>query len=384
MTTTAHHRDVGLRLARRAVAGVNRSTAGLVGLAVAIALVLITVEPRFASGLNFQSMGFQVAEVGLFSLVITLSMLTSGIDLSIISVANLSALATAKVFVALNAAETPGSPGVIALAVGVGLLVGAACGLINGLVITRLNVNPILATLGTMQLFNGIAVGWTNGQAVYGMPARFLQLGSGSVLGVPMPFLVFLLVAVVLAVLIGRSGLGFKIRMLGANPVASRYAGIPNTSVLIRTYIICGVVAAVAGMVLSARTASANADYGQSYVLLAIVVAVLGGTNPSGGSASVPGVVLAAVTLQMVASGFNLLGLSQFTYQIAQGLILVAVMGIGVLSGRWNLRRLWARPLRPQPSGTSAIDHTGQPSAQEPVMTSSGPSPDNDDRSDHT
>lgn len=328
---------------------VQASSWRLVGLVVVVWLVLSLSSPMFNSVLNYQSMGFQVAEVGLFALVISLSMLTSGIDLSIVSVANLSALAMARMFVITDAMN--GGLGQLLLGISVALLVGGVCGLINGLVITRLNVSPILATLGTMQLYNGIAVGWTNGEAVYGMPEAFLTLGSGTVYGVPLPFLVFAAVAIIAGVLIARSGLGFRIRMIGANDVASRFAGVPNRSVLVKTYLLCGLIAAIAGMVVSARTASANADYGQSYVLLAIVIAVLGGTDPNGGRTSIPGVVLAALILQMVASGFNLLGLSQFTYQIAQGAILIAVTGLAALTGRFDWRRLFARPFSNPPTG---------------------------------
>ena len=325
--------------------------------------LLSAAAPGFNSTLNFQSMGFQVAEVGLFALAIAVSMLTAGIDLSIVSVANLAALTTAQVFVATGAEN--GGVGPLLAGVAVGLVVGGLCGLVNGLVITRLNVSPILATLGTMQLFNGIAVGWTNGESVYGMPQAFLSLGSGTAGLVPMPFVVLAVVALVLSVVVGRSGFGFKVRMLGANPVASRFAGVPNTKVLVRTYVLCGVIAAVAGMVVSSRTASANADYGQSYVLLAIVIAVLGGTNPNGGSASVPGVLLAAVTLQMVASGFNLLGFSQFTYQIAQGVILLAVMGVAAATGRLDLRRLLRRP---RPTSPPALPDRPAPVAVAPAV----------------
>lgn len=338
-------------LSRLRALRVQPSTWGLVVLALVVWTVLSLSTPMFNSPVNYQSMGFQVAEVGLFALIIALSMLTSGIDLSIVSVANLSALATAQVFVVTGAVD--GGPLALVAGILTGLAVGTACGLVNGFVITRLNVSPILATLGTMQLFNGIAVGWTNGEAVYGMPAAFLWIGSGTVGGIPSPFLVFAAAALILGVVVGRSSLGFRIRMLGANQTAARYAGLPNRAVLVRAYLVCGLVAAIAGMVLSARTASANADYGQSYVLLAIVIAVLGGTDPNGGRTSVAGVVLAALVLQMVASGFNLLGLSQFTYQIAQGAILITVMGLATISGRLDWRRLLARPFPQHSTGTT-------------------------------
>jgi simple sugar transport system permease protein len=323
----------------------QRSLLGLSALAVAVAVGLSVTTPRFATAINVQSMGFQVAELGLLSLAVALSMMTAGIDLSIISVANMAALVTAKLFLLLGAADAaPGTA--LALTIGctiAGLVAGAACGALNGLVVTRLRVSPILATLGTMQLLNGIAIAWTGGRATYGMPEQFLEIGSGKLAGLPIPLLLLAIAAFAAGLVVHRMGLGLRLRLVGANAVAARYSGLGNDRVLMRTYVISGLLAALAGVVIAARSASASPDYGQSYLLLAIVVAVLGGVSASGGSGSVAGVVLAAVTLQMVSSGCNLNGLSQFTYQIAQGVILIAVMALGVLAERPGPRFLHAR-----------------------------------------
>ncbi|KAE8765939.1 ABC transporter permease [Georgenia thermotolerans] len=322
-----------------------KGVTGLVGFALAVTLVCALAAPRFTSVANVQSMAFQVAEIGLLSLVIAVSMYTAGIDLSLVSVANLAALVTAQLFVLTDAATADAGTAVLltVLCAAAGLAVGAGCGAINGLIITKLRVSPILATLGTMQLFNGIAIGWTSGESVYGMPDAFLALGTQYLIGIPVPFVVFAIAATLIAVLMAKRPLGFRIYVLGSNPEASRFAGVPNTRVLFATYVLCGVISAIAGLVIAARSASASPDYGGSYLLLAIVIAVLGGTNPNGGSGTVLGVVIAAVTLQMVSSTFNLLGLSQFTYQVVQGVILIAVMGIGLLSKSWNLGKVVAR-----------------------------------------
>lgn len=335
---------------RRAPRGrvLDRRLIGLAGFAVAIALAFSFAAPGFAGVFNVQSMAFQVAEIGLFSLVIAVSMYTAGIDLSIVSVGNLSALVTAQLFVLTGAAEADAATATLltVLCATAGLATGALCGLVNGLIITRLRVSPILATLGTMQLFNGIAIGWTSGESVYGMPQQFLALGTQYLLGIPLPFVVLVVVAAIVAVIMSQRPLGFRIYVIGSNAEAARFAGVPTDRVLLATYTLCGAISAVAGLVIAARSASASPDYGQSYLLLAIVIAVLGGTDPNGGRGTVLGVVIAAITLQMVSSGFNLLGLSQFAYQIVQGVILIVVMGVGFLFQGWDVRRLLRLPER--------------------------------------
>jgi len=239
------------------------------------------------------------------------------------------------------------------LFVAAGLLVALLAGLVNGFLVAVVGVTPILATLGTMQLYNGIAIAWTGGEAIYGMPEAFLAIGINTVALIPISFVAFVLIAAALAVLLDRSPLGTKLRLVGANPTAARFSGIRNRRVLLATYVVTGLLAGIAGVIIASRSASASPDYGASYLLLAIVVAVLGGTNPFGGFGTVLGVVLATVTLEMVSSGFNIMRLSPFEYTIAQGLILVAVM---VLDAAHRRRRgRVARPPRPEDPAPSGV-----------------------------
>jgi simple sugar transport system permease protein len=349
------------------VAQGERSLVRLIALAVAVLVLFSVLSPNvFFSVINFQTIAFSVPEIGLLSLAVMVAMLTGGIDLSIVSVANLTALTTASLFAAFGATAATGGQAVLltVLFVAAGLLVAVLAGLFNGFLVAVVGVTPILATLGTMQLYNGIAIAWTGGEALYGMPETFLALGLNTVALIPLSFVVFTLIGLGLAVLINRTPLGIKLRLVGANPTAARFSGIANRRVLLLTYVVTGLLAGGAGIIIASRSASASPDYGSSYLLLAIVVAILGGTNPFGGYGTVLGVVLATVTLQMVSSGFNIMRLSPFEYTIAQGLILVAVM---VLDSAHRRRR--ARPAAP-PGGTGPTPPDRGDPAQSATATS--------------
>lgn len=343
---------------------VERSLVRLVIFALVVLVFFSLAANSFFTVINFQSMSFQVAEVGLLSLAIMLAMLTGGIDLSVVSIAAVAALVAAQLFKAVGAESAVGGLAIMETVgfIAVGLLAGLACGVLNGLLITRLRITPILATLGTMQLLNGIAIIWTGGQAIYGMPEAFLNVGSGNVAQVPIPVLILLGAALLTAVFINRTGMGLRLKLVGANAVAARYSGLNNDRVLMMTYAASALLASAAGIVIAARSASANADYGASYVLLAIVIVMLGGVNPNGGYATVTGVVLSAFTLQMVSSGFNQIGWNAFTYQIAQGVILIGVIGLSALSPQQRARGL-ARWLTSRDRATVVA---GGPSPQDP------------------
>lgn len=362
--------DMARRVVQRMLA--ERSLVRLAVLTLAVLIVFSSISSTYFTVINFQSMGFQVAEVGLLSLAVMLAMLTGGIDLSIISVANIAAIVAAQLFRSTNAATAePGQALVMTLGfILVGVLAGTACGVLNGLLITRLRITPILATLGTLQLLNGLAIIWTGGQAVYGMPNTFLNIGIASIGQVPMPVLILFAAALGTAVFVNRTGIGLRLRLIGANPTAARYSGLNNNRVLMITYISSAFLASLAGIIIAARSASANADYGVSYLLLAIVIVVLGGVNPMGGYGTVTGVVLSAFVLQMVSSGFNMVGFSSFAYQIAQGAILIGVMGLTALAHRYGIegrpkilkRRSRTEQSAPQPPEGKRDEKAHQPS----------------------
>jgi ribose/xylose/arabinose/galactoside ABC-type transport system permease subunit len=289
---------------------------------------------RLFNATALRSMAFQLPELGILSLAMMVPLLSGGLDLSIIATANLSALAMAYVFT-----HAGGSLGWDALALAAGLAVALAIGLLNGLVIAYLNVSPILATLGSMTMVKGIAIGLTHGNVISGFPAGIVFLGNGSVGGVPMALIVFALVALPVAVMLGRTPLGLTIAMCGSNIEAVRFSGIDTRRVLLRIYLLSAALSAVAGLVMMARFNSANAAYGESYLLITILAAVLGGIDPAGGFGTVGGLVLSLVVLQLLSTAANLLGMSQFLSLALWGAILLAVAGVGRLRA-WLARGL--------------------------------------------
>lgn len=315
----------------------QRDTAFLVVIALIVLAIFTLTTNTFFTTISFQVMGFQVAEVALLSLAVMLSMLTGGIDLSVVSISAISAIVIAKLFATTDAATTGTTSTWVVIGICVaGLAAGAGCGVLNGFLIARLRITPILATLATLQILNGIGIGWTGGNALYGMPNNFLNLGGGYVAKVPIPILFLAGAGILTAVFVNRTGMGLRIKLIGANETAARYSGLNPTRVLYATYIASGLLAALAGIVIASRAASASADYGTSYLLLAIVVVVLGGVNPLGGFGTVLGVLLSAFILQMVSTGFNMVGFNAFAYQIAQGAILIVVIGLNTLGQRYG------------------------------------------------
>lgn len=288
----------------------------------------------FLSVENFSSMSFQFPEFGLLAIAMMLVMLTGGIDLSIVGIANLSGILGALVMIRYIPKEASSGSiiPIVIVSIVVAIVTGVLCGLVNGLAVTRIGIPPILATLGTMQLFTGIAIVITKGTAVYGFPDQFNIIGNGSILIIPIPLLIFVFIAVIFYIMLKKTSFGLKLYMLGTNPKSSKFSGINIDKALVRTYVYSGILAALAGLVVIARTNSAKADYGTSYTLQAILVAVLGGVNPNGGFGKVTGIILAILTLQFLSSGFNMMHISNFFKDFIWGAVLLLVMVINYLS----------------------------------------------------
>ncbi|MDR7316394.1 ABC transporter permease [Brevibacillus nitrificans] len=291
---------------------------------------------------SFTSMSFQFPVFGIFAFAMMLSMISGGIDLSIVGIANLTSIIAASVMVRMLPAEATASESLLFILLGVAaaLIVGLVCGLFNGFAITKIGIPPILVTLGTMQLFMGIAIILTKGQAIVGLPELYTKIGNGSLWIFPVPLLMFCLCILGTYVLLNKRSYGLKLQMLGANPTASVFSGVNNTRVLLKTYAISGMLASIAGLVIVAQTNSAKADYGTSYILQAILVAVMGGVDPRGGFGKVAGIVMAVLTLQFLSSGLNALHVGNFFKDFMWGIVLLLVMVINEWSNRRKARRI--------------------------------------------
>lgn len=309
-----------------------------------VALMAALAPGGFLTARNATSMAFQFPEFAILALATTAAMLTGGIDLSVVGIANCAAIVASLILTRLAPGAEAGLPWLLA-AYAAALAVGALAGAFNGLLIAHGGLPPILATLGSGLVFTGIAVALTQGSAIMGFPASVAWLGNGTVLGVPVPLLVFAALAVALSLVITRTRFGLKVQMFGANPLAARYAALDVERLLLRVYVLSGLLAAVAGLLIMSRANSAKADYGSSYLLLAVLIAVLGGVNPYGGYGRVIGVVLAVVTMQVLSSGLNMLQVNNFAREMIWGALLILVMVIN--TRQWRRRRRVASPVGP-------------------------------------
>lgn len=293
----------------------------------------IVLGDKFFSIRNLQSMAVQFPEFGILAFAIMITMLTGGIDLSIVGTANLSAIAAALVLTRLSGEGGAGVPleASIPLAMAVALAVASACGLFNGFLVSKIGIVPILATLGTGSLYTGLSYVITGGPAITTTQLAFI--GNGSVAGVPIPVIVFIVLAIAFAVILNRTSFGFNVYMLGTNARAALFSGISDAKVLVRTYWLAGLVAGIAGIIFLARANSAKPDYGASFILLTVLIAILGGISSTGGFGTVSGLVLSVLSIQFLSTGLNMLMLQLsgssaaiFFRQFAWGALLLLVM----------------------------------------------------------
>jgi simple sugar transport system permease protein len=294
---------------------------------------------RFPTARNFRSMLAQFPEFGLLTVAMMLSMVVGGIDLSVVAVANLTGVVAAIILASGQAAGALSGGTLVLLAVITVLAIAAICGTLNGTLIALAGVPPILATLGTQGLLMGLAIIFTKGHGITGFPPEVDLIGNGFIAGLPIPFLIFVIVTALVTFVLRRTRLGFNMYMLGANPVVSRFSGVNNTMVLIRAYMISSVLAGISSLIMISRTNSMRPGYGTDYLLQAILVSVLGGTDPRGGTGSVVGLVMAIMILQFTQSGLNILAFSAFMKKFIWGLALLLIMVINFLIAKYQEKK---------------------------------------------
>lgn len=284
-----------------------------------IVLAGVTKGTKFLNVGNLQSMAKTLTEYGLMSVGLGIAMMSGGIDLSTVYIANLCGILAG---LAMNNMGM-GIPVAIFLA----LIVGILCGAFNGFLISVLKIPAMLATLGTYQLFMGIAIVCSKGSTVSGIPRNYSQFASSTFLGIPMPFIVFILVITIVSLIMAKTKFGKRVQLVGTNEKASKFAGINTVSVIIRAYILSGIVSAIAGLLSLSRISSAKADFGSSYTMQTVLIAVLGGINPNGGFGSIPGVAIAVLILQMLSSYLNMFpNISNYYRDLIWGIALIGVL----------------------------------------------------------
>lgn len=268
----------------------------------------------FMTGGNLVNVLRQSSTEMIVAMGMTFVLLIGGIDLSVGKVAMLAGTITAGLLV-------KGVP--VAVAILVGLAAGVVCGLINGLVVAKLNIPPFITTLAMMNVAEGAALLYCGGKQISGLPDGFKEIGRGYLLGIPVSVWIMLVVIVIWAVVLNKTTYGKRMVAIGGNQDVARLSGIAVTKIKISVYAISGLMAALTGIIYTARFASSQPTLGDGLEMNAIAAAVLGGTSLVGGRGSVLGTVIGTFFLMTMSNGLNLLGVPSFWQMIIKGVLIV-------------------------------------------------------------
>lgn len=293
---------------------------------VVIALYFGASSPRFFTPDNLLNIFQQNAHVFIITIGITLTMLVGGIDLSVGSVGALCG-ALAAGLVVWN-----GVPFELALVIA--LAVGFGLGLINGVLVVYGKLPPFIATLAMLGMARGATLLYTNERPISGISDSFKFFGRGAVEGIPMPIIIAALVIVVFMVVLTHTRYGLHVYAIGGNIETSRLAGVPVSRVQLVTYGLSGMLAALAGVMLTARLYSAQPQTGVGLELDGIAAAVLGGVSLFGGVGNIPGAVVGGLFIGTLANGMNLLRVASYQQQMIQGAVLVAAVALDMIIKR--------------------------------------------------
>ena len=312
---------------------------GIFILLVVLCVIVAAVNPNFLLPINLQNLARQIGAFGIFSLGLGLVIITGGIDLSVGSMMGLLGVLMSMMLTEWNMG--------VALALLAVIGIAMFLGLGNGLLITRLNMQPFIVTLCGLLFYRGLARFITDDQTKgFGTVAglEFLRfLANGNLFGViPMPFVLLIIISAIMWVVLHRSVYGRYLFATGRNPEAARYAGINTNGIITLTYVICGALTAISGIIFAFYTNSVSpANHGNAYELYGIAAAVLGGCSLRGGEGSVIGVVIGTALLQVLRNLVNLLEIpSSLDLAVMGAVILIGVVADQIFTARRNRRQV--------------------------------------------
>jgi len=322
----------------------------LYSMSVLVALVLSAQLGRaFFNPGNIISVLDQIPEFTLFSLAMGLTMISGGIDLSVIAMANLSAVFAAEILTSAGLTAALGSGGTIALAVIAALMSAGLMGLLNGVIIVVCGIPALLATLGSMMLYAGLGTGLTGGVGITGMPPAYVAALSARIAGfLPVSFVAILVLFVLVSPYVRTSVFGRTLYLYGENKVAALFAGLRVRRALILSYVASGLLAGIAGLVMLARFNSMKIGFGDAFLLQAILVVVLAGIDPFGGRGRLLDVLITVLLLQCVENAFTIVGFSPYAKKMTWGGMLLLFMAMNYFVGKSVDRALTAAAERQQ------------------------------------
>lgn len=283
----------------------------------ALCVVMTFLNDKFLTGGNIINVLRQSSQIGICAIGMTMVILLGGIDLSVGSVQGLAGVAAVVI---LNRS------GSIGLAIAAGILVGAAVGVINSLIITKMNITPLICTLGTMSMISGTALVATNAVSYQVANNDYMKIGIGRIGVIPVPVILLIVLVVVFYFILNHTIYGRYIYAIGGNKDSAALAGIPVDKVIIVTYTISGMLTGLAAVVLSARLGSGQPSAGTGFEMTVIAAVIVGGVSLSGGKGSLIGAMIGVLTLYVLSNGMVLMDISSFWQDIMKGaLIILAV-----------------------------------------------------------
>jgi ribose transport system permease protein len=297
---------------------------------VAMCAIFALLTPYFLTAKNFENIGRTLGVVGVVAIGETLVLIGGGVDISVGAVAAMSGVIAGILW------GTQALP--IWVCAAGGLLAGMLVGLANGLITTRLKINPLITTLGMFSIVRGLSFALTSGQMNQLNNSQFQFIGRGSVAGIPFSLILMLALYVVFYFILRWTGFGRDLYAIGGNATASRLAGIPVNRYLLVVYTLCGLMAALGGLILASQLAAGTPQAATGLEFRVIAAVILGGTSLSGGKGSLVGTLLGVIILRTLDNGLILANVSSYWQEVAGGAVLLLAVGLDQLRMRLGRR----------------------------------------------
>jgi ribose transport system permease protein len=325
---------------------INVQEVGIYGAAILIFAIFGILNNNFLTPGNLRDIAVAASINAIIGLGVTFVIITGGIDLSVGSIASVVGIISATLMTANGVSPF--------LALIIGIAAGLACGVVNGLLITRLKLPPFIATLGTMSIFQGLAYVTTDGKPVYNIPQEFILMLNSYIGGVPVMVVIVAVVGILCWLLLRRTVFGENVIAVGGSEETAWLSGIRVNRVKVMVYALSGGLAGLAGLILVARINAAQTEGGSPYLLTAIAAAVIGGANLMGGEGRIAGTLVGALILGALTNGLVLLNVPSFYEQIVTGSVVVIAVALDQGAKGWPILKRNTGP--------------GTPVAGEPVL----------------
>ena len=293
-----------------------------------ICLIISLITPQFLTVSNLTIIVTQVSINALLAFGVTFVIITGGIDLSLGSIVAVTGVTSAML------AHPDSYPVLIPIVMG--LLAGLLMGVFNGFIITKSKIAPFIVTLGTMTIGRGLALILSDGRPVSNLSDSFNYLGSGTIFGIPILILIFILVFALCSIILSKTILGRHIYAIGGNEQAARASGINIDRVKLSVYSISGLLAGLAGILLASRITTGQPNAGAGFELDAIAAVVIGGTSTAGGRGTMTGTLIGVLLIGVINNGLDLLNVTSYYQQVVMGIIIIGAVIIDSLNQKSN------------------------------------------------